>query len=341
MSRVREGSPTNISAETSVVIQRFSTQHYAAPHRARVWADMVNSINYAMRITTTANEAYRGDFKRYVAPDYQIVSFSEDDALFEREHGHIRSDGNTVYQFLTPIAGNCQVEHCGHVSLGAPGDIFMLDAAEPFRIKQQGRMSALMLTVRRDIVEAELRQPQRLCGRALNGRYGIARTGLDLLRSVERQSARLAPHEFRRACRQCIELVLLSVEDMLAESIAHSRVRHVNLTRIRNYIRDHLQEPDLATPRIAAGVGLSTRYVQELFKSAGTTARDTIRSERLNRAGELLESPLHRHRSITEIAFACGFSHSSHFSTAFRQYYRISPRECRQKAHSLSLLKAE
>lgn len=330
MSQPREGNPAEVSA--GVLRQRFSTRHYAAPHRAQVWAEMVRSINYAMRFTTAANDAYRGEFKRFAAPDFQIVGFREDDALFEREYGHIRSDGNTAYQFLTPIAGSCQLEHCGHVSPGGPGHFFVIDAAEPLRIVQQGRMSALILTVRRDIVEAELPQPQRLCGRALDGRHGIARTGLDLLRSVERQGDRLAPHEFRRACHQFIELVLLSVEDALTDNPVDSRVRRINLTRIRNYIRDHLPEPDLATPCIAAGVGLSPRYVQALFKAAGTTARDTIRTERLKRARELLESPLHRHRSITEIAFACGFSHSGHFSMAFRQHYRVSPRECRQKA---------
>lgn len=321
----------NPSPARELVRQCFSTRHVPALNRAERWADMVRSINFSMHIAIPAGAAYTGRFQRLTAGDFQLVGFREDEALFERNPGHIRDDGNSFLQFLTPTAGRCHIEHLGHSSLCAPGHFFLVDTSEPMRITQQGRMSALILTVPRDLVEGGLAQPRRLCGRVFDARLGIGRAGLDLLRSLSRQGDHLGVHAFRHACRQFIDLMMLSLESGTADSGSESRVRRANRKRIRDFVREHLTASDLATPRIAAGVGLSSRYVQSLLKAADCTARDLIRTERLKAARALLESPLHRHRSVTEIAFSCGFSNSSHFSTAFRAQYAISPRDCRAR----------
>ena len=67
----------------------------------------------------------------------------------------------------------------------------------------------------------------------------------------------------------------------------------------------------------------STSYIQYVFKKEGnTTIKAQIIKTRLGKAKHLLS---HSQISITDIAFACGFSDSNYFSTAFKNKYGISP----------------
>ena len=47
-------------------------------------------------------------------------------------------------------------------------------------------------------------------------------------------------------------------------------------------------------------------------------------------AAELLAMPEASHRSITEIAFACGFNDSAHFSRAFAARFDTTPSQWRR-----------
>ncbi|MBL8942370.1 MAG: helix-turn-helix domain-containing protein [Myxococcales bacterium] len=50
---------------------------------------------------------------------------------------------------------------------------------------------------------------------------------------------------------------------------------------------------------------------------------------RLDRCRAQLLDPAHAHRSISEIAFALGFTSAAHFSRAFRARFGRSPRTLR------------
>ncbi|WP_420410500.1 GlxA family transcriptional regulator [Hoeflea sp.] len=80
--------------------------------------------------------------------------------------------------------------------------------------------------------------------------------------------------------------------------------------------------------------GISVRHLDRLFAThlkAGFL--DTYRRIRLDHARRLLEqSPL----SVSEVAFATGFSSAGHFSRSFRELFGITPTAIRQKISSQS-----
>lgn len=100
---------------------------------------------------------------------------------------------------------------------------------------------------------------------------------------------------------------------------------------VRSFIELHYADPDLSVERIAKSIGISTRYAAKSFVCAGDTPRRYILAVRLERAAEMLRDCACRDRSITEIAFSCGFNSASHFSNAFRSCYGLSPREYRTR----------
>jgi AraC family transcriptional regulator len=93
--------------------------------------------------------------------------------------------------------------------------------------------------------------------------------------------------------------------------------------RLRNYIRDNLGE-DLSLSDLAALIGRSPRQLSSLFKQAfGTTPHRYLLDARLSEATRLLA---HGGADISQIAMQLGFCSSSHFATAFRRAYGITPR---------------
>jgi AraC family transcriptional regulator len=81
------------------------------------------------------------------------------------------------------------------------------------------------------------------------------------------------------------------------------------------YIEQHLDQP-LPLSVLATEAGLSEYHFARMFKqSLGQSPHQYLQARRLARADTLLTASA---LSITEIALACGFSSTSHFSNCYR-----------------------
>ena len=101
---------------------------------------------------------------------------------------------------------------------------------------------------------------------------------------------------------------------------------------VRRYVREHAADPDLTGAVMARALGWSLRQVQVALQRVGTTPRELIREERLRMVRERLQTPAYQHLSITDLAYASGFSSGSALSNAFRHRFGVSPREMRHEA---------
>ena len=124
-----------------------------------------------------------------------------------------------------------------------------------------------------------------------------------------------------------------------AASPAPSRLDNYHVTRVKAFIRDHLRDPTLDTDSIATGVGLSARHIQRLFTAQSQHVMEWVWQERLDGCYRSLMQPASE-VSISDIAYAWGFSSSAHFSRAFRYRYGASPREIRAMAFQVPQVKS-
>jgi signal transduction histidine kinase/ligand-binding sensor domain-containing protein/CheY-like chemotaxis protein/AraC-like DNA-binding protein len=97
------------------------------------------------------------------------------------------------------------------------------------------------------------------------------------------------------------------------------------MERIMTIINDNMANPDLNVRMLVSKVGLShVQLHRKLKEMTGIPASDFIRNIRLKQAAELLKE---KKMNITQIAYAVGFANQTHFSTAFKKFYGISPTE--------------
>jgi AraC-like DNA-binding protein len=67
-----------------------------------------------------------------------------------------------------------------------------------------------------------------------------------------------------------------------------------------------------------------------LFDGGEESASRYILRRRLEECAKQLSSAMWRGHTLTEIAFACGFNSSAHFTRAFRGEYGVTPSEFRR-----------
>lgn len=117
-----------------------------------------------------------------------------------------------------------------------------------------------------------------------------------------------------------------------AEVAKSGGLRAARLHAIKADIIARLTQPDLTVDALAARHGISTRYIRALFDSEQTTFTDFVREHRLRRAHRMLSNPAFADRSISAIAFDCGFGDISYFSNIFRRRFGATPTDIRSTA---------
>ncbi|RUX50442.1 GlxA family transcriptional regulator [Mesorhizobium sp. M4A.F.Ca.ET.050.02.1.1] len=105
------------------------------------------------------------------------------------------------------------------------------------------------------------------------------------------------------------------------------------LIRVIRLMEGHVEDP-LPLKKIAHSVGLSRRQIERLFtKHLKTTPMTYYSQVRLKKARQLLETT---DMSVIEVAIACGYVSSSHFSKAFKDHFGSLPSHVRPWACSVA-----
>ncbi|MDD3161939.1 MAG: two-component regulator propeller domain-containing protein [Bacteroidales bacterium] len=97
------------------------------------------------------------------------------------------------------------------------------------------------------------------------------------------------------------------------------------LAKVMKVINQNLSDPNLNVEKLAEEVGISRVHMHRKLKElTNQSARDFIRGVRLRQAASLLAG---KKQSVSEVAYATGFSSLSHFSTSFHDFFGQSPKE--------------
>lgn len=137
-----------------------------------------------------------------------------------------------------------------------------------------------------------------------------------------------------------LSMVAVMINELLLVLLEMFRARRIplraSLTSTARTVRQFLDELDASLDRpwtveaMAESCHLGvTRFVQYCEKLTNMAPARYLRHKRVQKAAALLAAA--PARSITDIAFACGFSSSQHFSSVFRQLTGKTPRASRKR----------
>lgn len=158
---------------------------------------------------------------------------------------------------------------------------------------------------------------------------GAAKACLEFSRSSFGQSETISLAVAEALGDSLVELAKLAIIEQCCTKRGET-VRETVRTRIQSFIHRNLADPELTIDRIAERMQCTKRYLHKVFSDEGETLNQYIWAQRLEMCRAQLTRPDLAGKSITEIAFACGFSNAAHFSRSFRSRFGQAPRSYRR-----------
>lgn len=251
-----------------------------------------------------------------------------DPVVIERSSDNIREDDQSFFLTLQ-CEGRGHLHHMGSTTVLEAGDFTLIDSALPYIITFDHPVRRLVARIKRRELIGRGFVSENYCGRIFHGSDGSNSITPKLLMMGNGHSAidTVLAHSLSEAVLDSIIAAGSNLHEPIAEGL--NRSQSEMLRRIRNIVLSNLSDPDLSTSFIAAEAGISVRYLHKIFKVTGTTVNKWVQDERLERSYRYLASQNHRHRSILDIAYSCGFNDSGYFSNRFSKKFGKSPKGLR------------
>ena len=159
----------------------------------------------------------------------------------------------------------------------------------------------------------------------------IAKHVEELFMNIEREYTH--PDEFTKAALKCYTAEMFFL--MLRNPGNHEEAATGNLLvdGIVKYIKQNYMN-DIKLSGVAKLKSVSPEHLSRTFKACtGFGFNEYVTLLRLRKAEELIKTD--PHRSISEIAYECGFNDGNYFSYKFKKMYDISPIKAREERISI------
>lgn len=210
------------------------------------------------------------------------------------------------------------------------GDWTLCDCLKSYTWHFSDNHGQLVLKVPKHKLKGRLNMPELAHGRILSGKSGVGKITWDFINSMWGEISDRQLNLNPRFEDITLELVSAAINEYTGIPREISRSGAVRLLEVKAYINANLKDPGLYVESIAQALKISPRYLHALFQKEKTTIACYIRDLRLEKCARDLKDPLLSQRSITEIAYAWGFSSHTNFTKLFRKRFDMSPRDYRR-----------
>lgn len=323
---------------------RLDTDGTPPARRLALWQDIVCDVFVQLDCRSDAGDSFRGAIDRRDLGLLRCTEVVSSRQRVFRTPARIRRAREDFVLVAVGLAGSGGVVQDGREALIEPGQFALYDTTRPYELQFDGDFSQMVIQLPRAELLRRVGDTERLTATTFAGGDAAARPlerlTAEFLRGIARTAGTVGDEVAARLSGQAIDLLAATLSDRLtAGARATTTHRAALLYRLKAYIEAHLAEAELGIGQVAAGLGLSPRYVNDLLADERTSFRRYLLARRLDQCRRSLAAPAQAHLQIGEIAFLWGFNDLAHFSRAFKERFGLSPRAwraaggCRPRDH--------
>ncbi len=311
-------------------LERYSTSALRPRQRVDYWNELCSSV------VLVATRPYDLDLfepscTRTETGDLHLCELHSSPSIVEHTSAHAARAREPIYFLLLQVDGSSVHRQGGREAHLERGDFTLIATERPYQMIFDRSNTVLSFALPEPLLLRQMPCPQNAVAVRMRYQDNLARMLSDFAGGLWQE------------CRNSwIERVGPSLSNALlaligcayaGQSLANP---HGSLSiesrrfRVLCYIEEHLRDSALDPAAIAAHFKMSPRSLHMLFSSDSETVCRHIWRRRLEESARTLSSPLHRARTISDIAFDCGFSSSAHFCKVFRQHFGVTPTEYRR-----------
>ena len=310
----------------------ISTNDVSEGERLSYWNDLVCRTFVRVEVTSLLEGPFFGAVSTDQLAYVKFVEVTTQPALVTRSKQFIAQSTEEYVKAIYQLVGESAFNQEGRTAHLSPGDWVFFDCMRPYNLSHTSahpKHSVLVLQLPKSIFCARLPNIEVLTGYTLSSKTGLGKVTYNFIQSTMREMAGIKPKSAPPLAETLVDLLATNLSETLYPAKAVARNQAVALLEVKSFIHQHLAAPNLSSCMIAKALNISKSYLYLLFQGENTTVNRYIWDLRLEKSRADLANPLHRHRTITEIAFAWGFNNSTHFSRMFKDRYGLSARAYR------------
>ena len=316
----------------------FDSKTLPAAKRRQAWQDAICEIYLRVDCAAESQSSYDGFVREIRFGEVTLTDTLSSPQSVLRQSRHIAQLEKDCYYMGLAQSGNINIRQAKssmtmHAGVGA-----LFDANEPYELRCDTKLRSFWVELPRQAFASRFASERPPLTAHLNLSRGLGRIAVEFCSALALEGANLDPQSRARLGEQFMDILALAISaEPDRRPPAEACVQSGRLLLVRNYIDEHLSDPNLSLGDIAKKNGISLRTLHQLFHPMGMSASEWLRTRRLQRSYDLLSSPQHETKTITEIAYSIGFNSSSHFSNLFRTQFGLRPSDVRKTSAASGL----
>ena len=308
----------------------FDSKTLPAAKRRQAWQDAICEIYLQVDCAAEQQSSYDGFVREIRFGEVTLTDTLSSPQSVLRQSRHIARLEKDCYFMGLAQSGSINIRQANssmtmHAGVGA-----LFNANEPYELRCDTKLRSFWVELPRQAFASRFDSERPPLIAHLNLSRGLGRIAVEFCSALALEGASLDPQSRTKLGEQFMDILALAISaEPDRRPPTEMCMQRGRLLLVKNYIDAHLSDPNLSLDEIAKKNGISLRYLHQLFHPMGMSASEWLRRRRLQRCYDLLSSPQHETRSITEIAYSMGFSSSSHFSNLFRAQFGLRPSDVR------------
>lgn len=254
------------------------------------------------------------------------VSMSTVDITHDKTHVSCGADDDLL--LCQPLSGSYFIDQDNREVVCGVGEFSLLETRQPYAVRIAKNSKILIAKVPREDLECRIGCVSSFAARKGDGSRGVTKLTSSLLTFLPQLVSDLDPQDKALIGTQLLDLLGASLVGSGKKAKLSSSKAHLLLS-LRTAMLERLSQPHVTVQEIAASAGVSVRYANSLLVEQNQSLSRMFMEMKLDRCKRALEDSSQAHRTISEIAYAWGFSDTTHFIRRFKKMYGVLPSEFR------------
>jgi len=311
----------------------LSTAAVEPSQRLAYWVDMVCDTYVELECDPSEGAAgIEGEIAADTLATLRLSRVTATAQRVRRTPAKVAASSDDYFLVSIQTEGLGTVSQDGRDARLAPGDFALYDSTRPYELRFEGPFQQFVLMLPGPTLRTALRGTEALTATAVSGARGAGHLMIGMIRTLAADIDTLAPESAAAVADSVSQILIAGLAALpAARRPAVSQLAAYHREQIKALARERLRDPGLSVAEIAARLRLSASTLHRAWAGEPCSLSDWIWSQRLDAARRDLCDPACAARSVSEIAYAWGFSDAAHFSRAFRARFGCAPRELRAR----------
>jgi AraC family transcriptional activator of tynA and feaB len=298
----------------------WSTSVVAPRRQFAYWREMICEAFLDLTPESPLRDGFRGRVVQQSLDGFDLARIESQAQRVRRTEADIARSPNSGYYANLQLRGVGLTVQGDRSAVTRPGDLTVIDTAQPFTFHFDGDFQQLSLHIPAGAL------PDVPTATRIATHTGVGAAVRHALLAVD--SGRLAAPSAARVAAHATGLLAIALAEPVPEEPV--RTKPGLLKAALDDIEEHVSDVDLSPRRTAERLGISVRLLHQVFAGHERSYGRTVRERRLEQARRDLTDPRQAGRRIVDIAIANGFIDVTHFHRVFRETYGHTPAQYRR-----------